>query len=606
MPKKRRDNKRAALTPKGQRAERRRRRRLILISAVSVVIVAAVSLFGWTYYNSQVKPYQQAAIRVNNVTFDMQYFINMLKIYYGNISPTSLSDYSKYGEQEVERLAAYVEQLIIQNETLRQGSLALGVQIERDEIEAQLKEADIPVTDEQIDLLMAQRLVEKQVPSPQPQFHVLAVLLESESAAQDARARLQAGESFESVANDVSKIDIARIVNGDLGWVTAREADLTVGSTNFGDIFLGVDAGVLSGPVYDDSVTKQFGFWVAKVVEKTEATDTTPARIHVLGILVGSEPEAYDVIDQLNAGADMNELAKQVSQLSGAEDNGAELGWLEEGQASGDLATLFDLPLNEVSTPLGDSQTETKGGYWVFNVLEKDDNRELTTGQKNGLVNDLLERCSAELEKDPNYDVESLLTPEMVVTALNEVVLAQGKGSVLIRTASLPAAEAGVYYSQPLETYGNQQGNTWSVIEGNLPQGLSLDGAEGVISGTPELAGGSSLTLRVDSGYHYWTQELFLRIHFPLSVTTDSLPDGQVGVRYSATLEIFGDSPSYTWSIISGRLPDGLDLNETTGTISGMPTTPGTYDFTVQVDDGWAKVAQTLSLNVTAEASPDD
>lgn len=605
MPKKQRDKKRAAIRSKGQKSERRRRIRIIFISAISVVIVAIVSLFGWIYYNSQVKPYNQATIRVNDVTFDMRYFINMLKIYYGNVSPASLVGYSEYGEQEVEQLAGYVEQQIIQNEIIKQGSLALGVQIERSDIKAQLKESGTPVTDEQIDILMAQKLIEKQVPSTQPQFHVQAMLLESESAAQNARARLQAGESFEQVANDVSKIAVSKITNGDLGWVTAREVNLTVVSTKFGDMLLGIDAGILSDPVYDDTVTKTFGYWVFKVVEKNDATDTTSAEIHVQGILVGSEQEAYDVIDQLNADADMNELAKQVSQLSGAKDNGAELGWVTENQASGGLETLFNLPLNEISMPMSNNQIETKGGYWVFNVLEKDDNRALTTDQQSILINDLLERCSAELEKDPNYNVESLMTQEMMVSALNEVVLAQGKGSVLIRTASLPDCEAGVYYSHQLETYGNQQGNTWYITEGNLPKGLSLDSSKGVISGTPELAGVSSLTLKVDSGYYYWTQDFIIRVHLPLSVTTSSLPDGQVGVYYYAALEIFGDTTSYAWSIITGSLPDGLNLGETTGNISGTPTTPGTYNFTVQVDDGFAKATQTLSINVVAETSPD-
>ena len=125
-----------------------------------------------------------------------------------------------------------------------------------------------------------------------------------------------------------------------------------------------------------------------------------------------------------------------------------------------------------------------------------------------------MNRCSAELEKDPNYNVESLLTEEMRVSAINEVVLAQGKGSVLIRTNSLPAGEVGVSYSQQLEAYGNQKGNTWSITEGSLPDGLSLDGSTGVISGTPEYAGGHSLTIEVNSGLHYWTQDFTMRVFY--------------------------------------------------------------------------------------------
>ncbi len=604
MPKKLRSNQPVALTG-SQPDARRKRRRLIFISAIAVVIVAAASVGGWLYYNSQAKPYQQAAIRVNDVTFDLRYYINTLEIYYGKVSPAYLTDYSKYGEQEIEQLAAYVEQQIIQNETIKQGSAAFGVVIARDEIKDQLKELDLPVTDEQIAILMAQNLVDEQVPSTQPQYRVLAMLLESESAAQAARARVQAGELFDQVAGEVTKTEVTSLADGDLGWVTAREADLTVGSTSFGDILAGLDTGVLSDPVYDDSVTKQYGYWVVRVVEKTEATDTAEAEIHLEGILVGSEAEADAVIDQLHDGTEINELAKQVSQLEGAAENGAELGWLADSDLAGGLRTLLDLPLNEISAPLGDGGVSTRGGYWLCNALEKDDDRELTDNQKNTLVNDWLDRCSAELEKDPDYSVESLLTQEMVATALNEVVSAQGKGSVLIRTAtSLPECEAGVYYSYRLETYGSQQGNTWTMTDGNLPRGLSLDGATGVISGTPELAGMASFSLKVDSGYHYWTQDCYLRVHFKLSVTTETLPDGEVGVYYQKTLEAWGDTLYFIWSVTDGSLPDGLEL-AAMGTIAGTPETPGTYAFTVEVDDGFTRVTQTLSLTIAAEAPPD-
>lgn len=597
MPKKQRNSKRQRSVYKQQQSgqQRKKRVRIIAISLI-LVVVAAISVGVWSYYNFQVKPYHQAAIKFNDVTFNLRYYIDTLGIYYGNVSADSLSDYEAYGDAEIEQFAGYVEQQIVQNETIKQGSLGLGVQIERDVIKADLKKSDMPVTDAHIDVLMAQELVEKQVPSTQPQVHVQAMLLESESVAREAIARLQTGESFEQVANALSKITGLKIINGDLGWVTVRETDLKVDSTKFGDMIAGADVNVLSDPLYDDSVSKTYGYWVAEVVEKNDATDTTSALIHVKGILVGTEQEAYDVIDQLNAGADIDELAKQISQQSGAADNGADVGWIMEGYDNSGFDVLFDLPLNEVSAPIGDNQTVTKGGYWVFNVLEKDDNRELTTNQKNMFVDDLLQICSAELQKDPNYNVEILLTQEMRNLALDEVVLAQGKGSVIIGTGSLPDGEAGVDYSCQLEVYGNKQGNTWSITQGSLPQGLSLDSSTGLISGVPKLAGASSLTIEVNSGLHYNRQELLIRLHIPVSITTDSLPDGQVGSYYSTMIEIFGDSNAYTWSVISGTLPDGLTLDQYTGYIYGTPTTAGTYDFTVQVDDGFIKATKTLSL----------
>ncbi len=88
-----------------------------------------------------------------------------------------------------------------------------------------------------------------------------------------------------------------------------------------------------------------------------------------------------------------------------------------------------------------------------------------------------------------------------------------------------------------------------------------------------------------------------------LSITTASLPDGIVGTAYSATLAATGGSGTYTWSIASGNLPDGLTLDASTGTISGTPTTAGTYDFTVQVTDGTQTATKDLSIKVNASTS---
>jgi hypothetical protein len=71
----------------------------------------------------------------------------------------------------------------------------------------------------------------------------------------------------------------------------------------------------------------------------------------------------------------------------------------------------------------------------------------------------------------------------------------------------------------------------------------------------------------------------------PLSVTTTSLPGGQVGSVYGpVTLAATGGVTPYSWSVTSGSLPPGLSLS-TAGVISGTPTAHGTYGFTVTVSD---------------------
>jgi hypothetical protein len=71
----------------------------------------------------------------------------------------------------------------------------------------------------------------------------------------------------------------------------------------------------------------------------------------------------------------------------------------------------------------------------------------------------------------------------------------------------------------------------------------------------------------------------------PLELTTTSLPAATGGQPYSATLAATGGIPPYTWSVTAGALPPGLNLNSSTGVISGTPDVTGTYVFMVTVTD---------------------
>jgi uncharacterized repeat protein (TIGR02543 family) len=99
-------------------------------------------------------------------------------------------------------------------------------------------------------------------------------------------------------------------------------------------------------------------------------------------------------------------------------------------------------------------------------------------------------------------------------------------------------------------------------------------------------------------------------LSFDLSITTPSLPAAAVNEAYSAELKAFGGTPPYTWEITSGSLPPGMSLNPTSGEISGLSVSAGTFDFTVRLTDNagltFAKqfslvVLNTYVLNAAAE-----
>jgi hypothetical protein len=89
----------------------------------------------------------------------------------------------------------------------------------------------------------------------------------------------------------------------------------------------------------------------------------------------------------------------------------------------------------------------------------------------------------------------------------------------------------------------------------------------------------------------------------PLSVATTSLPNGQVGHAYSATLAATGGMAPLSWAISSGALPAGLAL-ASTGVISGTPTaTAAATPITFKVSDS-STTALTKSVTLKLTVSP--
>ena len=77
-----------------------------------------------------------------------------------------------------------------------------------------------------------------------------------------------------------------------------------------------------------------------------------------------------------------------------------------------------------------------------------------------------------------------------------------------------------------------------------------------------------------------------VKLPFYFGVVTGSLPNGSVGVSYSATLKAHGGNGSDSWRLATGSaLPAGLSLNASTGVISGKPKAKGDTTFTVEALD---------------------
>lgn len=185
-----------------------------------------------------------------------------------------------------------------------------------------------------------------------------------------------------------------------------------------------------------------------------------------------------------------------------------------------------------------------------------------------------------------------------------------GNTPLLITTTSLPLAVSGQPYTGTLYSAGGSgSGYTWSVITGTLPSGLVLtgNGTTATVSGTTT-ASASQVTFQVSdpASGQTATATMYVLVGSALSLLAGNLPGGGVGIPYHTGLVPSGGSGvNYQWSIIGGALPPGLSLTGGTPscTISGTPTTAGSYNFTVQLQDGAAIVSQAYTIGISAALS---
>ncbi|MEO7062262.1 MAG: Ig domain-containing protein, partial [Dokdonella sp.] len=93
-----------------------------------------------------------------------------------------------------------------------------------------------------------------------------------------------------------------------------------------------------------------------------------------------------------------------------------------------------------------------------------------------------------------------------------------------------------------------------------------------------------------------------------ITVSPTTLPAANAGIPYSQIITASGGAAPYSFAVTSGSLPATLTLSST-GTLSGTPTTLGSYTFTVTATDaagcpGSQIYTLTMAANVGAVSAP--
>ena len=336
------------------RWQRQTRIQRIIIIAAAVFLAGIIGYVGYGYYNDKIKPLHQTVIEVNDTSFTMGYYVNMLEAYAKLVQPS-----------QVYYMADIVASQIVQDELVRQGADSLGIKITAQEIEAKIEENKLPNEEVYRDIVAAGLLRENlqeyfasQLPGKMEQSYIQVMLVESQEVADGVVAKIESGGNFTALVEEFSCYPT---IEGDLGWLPLE----LMPNPLIAEAAFNPDSGGVN-KIYDESVSKSVGYWLIEVVDKNEEKGIK-ARV----MLLGSEQEAWEIRTRLSKGEDFAEMAEEHSQHE-SKDNGGELDWLKPGDMNSEAfdEVAFDLPLAEVSEPVQDKSVQTTAGYWIVEVLE--------------------------------------------------------------------------------------------------------------------------------------------------------------------------------------------------------------------------------------------
>jgi hypothetical protein len=179
---------------------------------------------------------------------------------------------------------------------------------------------------------------------------------------------------------------------------------------------------------------------------------------------------------------------------------------------------------------------------------------------------------------------------------------------LVIADRHVPTTIAGQPYEVQLTALNSQEGCTWSLAKGALPDGLTLS-ATGKFSGKTPAAGDYPLLVKVADKKGSFERALTLRVSEdkPPTIPAVSLKAVPLDQYCFEQLKADGGVGMLKWDVAEGKLPPGVQLSAS-GCLLGTPGTAGEFRFTLRVSDSHPAGARTATQAATwaiGTASPE-
>ena len=143
---------------------------------------------------------------------------------------------------------------------------------------------------------------------------------------------------------------------------------------------------------------------------------------------------------------------------------------------------------------------------------------------------------------------------------------------------------------------------TWSIVSGQLPNGLNFNSQNGVISGTP-LVEYSLAQISVQATNTGGTDTIIIGFEIFYQTPSISYPDNPFNIINDTTLvnimPINNGGPSTQWSLDDGILPAGLSLNGLNGVITGTAIVIGQQTFTIMATNSGGSASFVVTIIVS-------
>jgi hypothetical protein len=184
-----------------------------------------------------------------------------------------------------------------------------------------------------------------------------------------------------------------------------------------------------------------------------------------------------------------------------------------------------------------------------------------------------------------------------------------GPGSQTVTITVLPpapvitsATAAAASYGAPFSYQITATSSPTSYTATNLPPGVTVNTATGLISGAPTVTGTGTVTITATNAGGTGTGSFLLTISAlaPPVITSPTSASATMGVAFTYQITATNSPTSYT----ATNLPPGVTLNAATGLISGAPTVTGMGTVTLTATNAGGTGSGSFVISIAGGVTP--